>query len=57
MLTFRMDRQDVNPRRMTEAARQDMAQEVFHRLWSRLRERRWRKAAGNLWRLICLWSA
>jgi hypothetical protein len=56
-MNFTLDGRPVDVARMTDAARQEMATEVFHRLWSRLAERRWKKAAGNLWRLICLWSA
>lgn len=52
-----MDRRQIDPSRMTDANRQQLATEVFHRLYSRVKERRWKKAAGDAWRLVCLWSA
>lgn len=56
-MIFTLDGRDVDPRKLDIAQSYQVEEEIAARLCSRIRERRWRKAAGNLWKLICLWSA
>lgn len=55
-MRFTFEGRTADVARMTEVQRAEMVTEVYARLRARISERRWKKALGNVWRLICLWG-